>query len=239
LDVNPEPYTLPYYGFAKPASGCSADLVTGVATGWANYYVARYIRSFFTCTALADPTWANYSTVTHETFANKSSRDVICNGHEGKCTSTFCDDLYANMTKYTPPFCDAVQNAVARLRQCARDFRFVVDGPYSDPVKFSKRRVEDFDAGFYLRDMCLQSVYNDNANSLLLNTAVFAKCSQLGAKLTEGAKFYIQSGFSYSLGWTDRGPGACLATYSGGPVGAVVAKMVMLAFGVTVAALAM
>jgi len=227
LDSNPDagvvPVTFGFEGVATPAPKCSFDLTTGIPTGWANYYVARYIRSFFTCISLYDTPyfWTNYSMVTHETFGNKSSRDIICNGKEGMCTSSFCDDLYANMTKYTPSFCGALETGVSELKRCMRDFR--VNAPslyssvyYADQVKTTTVRSEDYDYTYALRKACVLSSYNDNAGGLLTNTAVFVKCPMLPKTLTEGARFSLGTGqFSNSLGWTEAGAKACLVTYGG------------------------
>jgi len=246
LDVNPESTVLPVTsssfpsGFAKPASGCSFDATAGIPTGWANYYVARYVRSFFTCISLVDSpfSWANYSIVTYETFANKSSRDVICNGKEGMCTSSFCDDLYANTTKYTPSFCGALETGLGELKRCMRDYR--IAGPRRDFtggylaqfVKTTTVRSEDYDYTFGLRQQCLSTAYSDNQGALLTNTAVFVKCPILPSSVTTGAKFYIKNGqFSNSLGWSDKGARACVAVYgaastvSMGMVGVMVVMM--------------
>jgi len=233
LAVNPEPTVIPTNagpGWGNPASGCSYDAVVGVPTGWANFYVARYVRSFFTCISLYDSpySWANYSIVTQETFSNKSSRDAICNGKEGMCTSAFCDQLYTNFTQYTPSFCSSLDGSLSEAKRCMRDFRISAPSLWTTSesnfvklaVKTTTVRSVDYDYLYGLRYSCLSSAYSDNSAALLTNTAVFAKCPILPESVTEGAKFKINFGaspaFANSLGWSDRGGKACLATYSAG-----------------------
>jgi len=214
VDANPDSTVFVGGSGAMAPSQCSSVDIFDVANGYANYYVARYARSFFTCVQIYEPSLTNNSVVTYETFANKSSRDVFCNGQEGMCTSSYCDDLYANATRYVAPFCDALNGAIQKSRSCMSGLKFTPEAPVPQVAKETFVHEGDLDMSYALRSTCLSSAYSEFSSAgLLLNAAIFYQCPFLPDSVTKGAKFYIKNDFRTALGRANTAPLACLATY--------------------------